>query len=851
MAGSLGTNVGGIYYEVSLDTKKMVDEQRKVDRELKNTSGSLDAFKARLTTVASAVGILAAALAAVKVARLADEMRMLNARVEVAAGSVTAGAAAFNELVTISRRTQSSLEGNIEVFNRLNQSILAMGGTQADTLQITELLGKAIKVSGASAVEAKAAMLQFGQALGSGKLQGDELRSLMETAPYLMRQLADGISVPVGALKKLGEEGKLTADVVTNALTKAAQKIDADFQKLPQTFEAALTVAQDQAALAALRFDELAGGSAVLAGVTKGLGEVLEQLGNQFAAMTGEAEKLGRNDAVSSWADATRAAFSYVVDAADVLWQTLSVLGRNVAFVFKGIGTEIGGIGAQVAAVMRGDFAGAAAIGDEMKRDADQRRRDLEAADAATLSRAQTMGEKMRQAWATPRADYSNEGRSRKAAPSKLKAPAGSESPKKQKFDSEGYLSGLRQQTLAGVDLVEAIEQESLRKNDERLKKREISAKEHAEAVKLIEVKATQDRQAIQLAAGEEYRKYIEEQGEKEKQARKDAIEYAAQLTKAINPIDALRQEYEAKLQLVTQYEQLMAQAGVDATMQGEMTRTEITRQYELQRQALAEQSFRSQSEANAFLMDSLNSLSQTATTSIMGLINGTMTAQEAMRGLANTVLNEAVGALVQIGIQQIKNALTAKTIEAADKARAAANGAVYAASVTAQVAGMSAMAAQNAFAATAAIPIVGPLLAPAAAAAAGAAAGAIGAPAIATAPLAGARQYGGPVAAGSMYRVGEGNRPEMFMGDSGRAYMIPGEKGKVIGNGDLAAGGGVQWKIIINNSAPGATASVSSIDEQSRTVTLAVSAVAEQISSNSGPVWSAMRGATNVQSRL
>lgn len=114
-------------------------------------------------------------------------------------------------LEEMSRRTQTAVADNAAVFSRLNQSLIQMGGTQEDTLRLTELLGKAVKVSGGSAQEASAAMLQFGQALGSGKLAGDELRSLMETAPYLMRQLADGIGVPVGSLKKLGEEGKLTA----------------------------------------------------------------------------------------------------------------------------------------------------------------------------------------------------------------------------------------------------------------------------------------------------------------------------------------------------------------------------------------------------------------------------------------------------------------------------------------------------------------------------------------------------------------------------------------------------------------------------------------------------------------
>lgn len=394
------------------------------------------------------------------------------------------------------------------------------------------------------------------------------------------------------------------------------------------------------------------------------------------------------------------------------------------------------------------------------------------------------------------------------------------------------------------------IEQEAMRQNDEHLKKKEISAADHEKNKTLILAAGNQSRQELMAKETKSFFDELDKQEKEKNQREQAAIQYGAALTKAINPVDALRQEYEAKLQLVTQYEQMMAMAGVDATAQAEATKAQIRNEYELQRTALSEQTFRSQNEANAFLIDSLNSLSQTATTSIMGLLQGTMSAQDAMKALASTVLNEAVGALVQIGLQQIKNALLADTLAAADKARAAANGAVYAASVGAQVAGMSALAAQNAFAATAAIPIVGPGLAPAAAAMAAAASAALGAPAVATAPLAGARAYGGPVSADRMYRINERGAPEMYTASNGTQYMLPTANGNVTPANEVGGGGSVQWNIVINNTATGTMASAS-VDQQSRTVQIAVTEVAQQISSNSGPVWSAMRGSTNIRSAL
>jgi hypothetical protein len=167
--------VGGIYYEVSADTSKLVQAQRQVEASTKQMAFSFNA-------VAIAAKALAIAYSMIKTAQLADDMRLLSARVLVAAGSIDAASVAMAELQRISTKTQTAIAANAQVFQRLNGSIVQMGGTQADTLRVTELLGMAVKVSGASAQEAASAMTQFGQALGSGKLAGDELRSLMENA---------------------------------------------------------------------------------------------------------------------------------------------------------------------------------------------------------------------------------------------------------------------------------------------------------------------------------------------------------------------------------------------------------------------------------------------------------------------------------------------------------------------------------------------------------------------------------------------------------------------------------------------------------------------------------------------
>jgi tape measure domain-containing protein len=806
-----GTQVGGVYYDVSMDTRKLIDGEREASRSMRRMGDEGDALATRLSATAAAVAVLAAAMSSIKIAQRADEFRLLAARVQVAAGAIEAGAVAFDELAAISRRTQTSLEGNAEVFNRLNQSILQMGGTQRDTLQMTELLAKAIKVSGASAVEAKAAMLQFGQAMGSGKLAGDELRSLAETAPYLMRQLADGIGVPVGALKKLGEDGKLTADVVANALTKAAAQIDADFKKVPQTIADAMTAASDAAALAMLKFDELTGGSAVMAGVVKGAGEVFDKLADQIGAANGKAGELGRNDAVRSWADTSRQALSYLIDAADLAWQTLSVLGRNVAFVFRSIGADIGGMAAQVVLMAKGDLGGANAVGAAMKADAEKRRAELDAADAKTLSRTKLFGQQMREAW--EQGAGGGQGFVNPAtAMSKLKAPAGDDKPKKATgapFDGTGYLASLERATLDGYARIDSVEREALRKNDVLLEQKKLSLAEHMQAMNMIREEAAQQRKAQSERELEDLLARISEEGAiRDQEAKRQAAEearkkqgrdFALGVQAESDPIARLLLEQERKKALLAQFAmedqanmQLYADAKVALEQETERRITEIRLQEEERRRAAQ-----------------------------VAQLQGYSAMFGGMADLAKA-----------FGSEQSK---TYKALFAVSKAFAIADSIIK---IQQGIAGVLATEA------TLPKKIAGAALV--------ASQGANLVATIRSSNFGGGRQYGGPVSSGTLYRVNETGRPEMFTGSNGSQYMLPTSRGRVTPADEVGGGAGGGWKIIINNAPPGTTATV---DDQARTIEVAVAQaearVADSLATNTGKVWSALRAGSNVQSRL
>ena len=111
-----------------------------------------------------------------------------------------------------------------------------------------------------------------------------------------------------------------------------------------------------------------------------------------------------------------------------------------------------------------------------------------------------------------------------------------------------------------------------------------------------------------------------------------------------------------------------------------------------------------------------------------------------------------------------------------------------------------------------------------------------------------GGRQYGGPVQAGMMYKVNETGAPEMFQGANGSQYMMPNKSGQVVPANQL--GGRSAPNIVVNNNAGSVATARASYDSRTDTTTITVSEVANQIRSRSGPIWNALK-TTNVQGRL
>src|SRR6218665_4038260 len=176
-----------------------------------------------------------------EIVQIADAWNMMSARLNLATAGSREYTVAQKELFAIAQRMGVPIQETATLYGRLQQAVRMLGGEQQDAISLTESISQALRISGASATEVQSSLLQFGQALSAGVLRGEEFNSVVENSPRLAKALADGLSVPIGRLRTIAEEGRLTADVVVTALMSQKDKLAAEYAQLPVTVSQAFT----------------------------------------------------------------------------------------------------------------------------------------------------------------------------------------------------------------------------------------------------------------------------------------------------------------------------------------------------------------------------------------------------------------------------------------------------------------------------------------------------------------------------------------------------------------------------------------------------------------------------------
>lgn len=145
------------------------------------------------------------------------------------------------------QRSRGSFTDTMGLVSQLGTMAPDAFKSSQEIVQFAEQLNKQLALSGANGQAAQAAILQLEQGLASGVLRGDELNSVMEQAPALAKSIADYMGVGIGQLRELGSQGVITADIVKNALFKAAEETNTAFEKTPMTWAQVWTAASNLA----------------------------------------------------------------------------------------------------------------------------------------------------------------------------------------------------------------------------------------------------------------------------------------------------------------------------------------------------------------------------------------------------------------------------------------------------------------------------------------------------------------------------------------------------------------------------------------------------------------------------
>ncbi|HBR1772190.1 TPA: tape measure protein [Klebsiella pneumoniae] len=804
------TDFGKYTIEIEADAAKLLAGQasadtalKQIENSVKKTANSADKLDKSLDNLGGGFSRLAVAVkgyisiqALIKLQQLSEEFTLLQARVTRLSSSSEEGARSFQQLVSIASTTGASLGDTVNLWQQLTATLKTVGATNSDVNRLVMTLQKIGTIGGSSAQEMANALRQFMQSVASGRIQAEEFNSVLEQMPELARQIADGMGIPFNELRQLMLAGKLDIGEVLAAIEKRSDEINQQFETMPRTVSQATNALITQFGVAISKIDDAIGTSRYLA-------KLLDQTALSISVATGNVDPIvaidAQLDSLNKKLAVTEAAYNTVSKAS--------------IYTDPGTKTQIDAIKGQIAALERAKSlysdVGKAASGsvdgskpayitnlekktaennansiiksgqtvvDKLTQQREQLSKDKakgliddkKYAEAAAVLDKQIADARKKQD-KTPKNAFARgddsidnlqrqiavltmryDENTREAAQFNAVAALGAKATDAQKERVRELAGQLFDAQQRQKDLNDAISNDPLRKEnkaysdgrdqlkrqldgqmiDQKTYNQQSELMEQRHQVNLAKIRAQQVVTPQQQAAGE------------------------------VDPVQRLANQHAQELALIQQFEQQKTITEQEALA----LRNAANNTYEKQRIEAQWEIFRNQSTTNELMAAAVDGFASQAASSMTGLINGTQSATEAFKNLGNAILNSVIQALVEVGIQYLKNAAMAMI---ADKMT----------SNSSQQAGAQTAAAWAPAAAAASIATFG-------GAAIAGIAGMVAAFAIGAA-LAGKRKNGGTVGAGGAYQVGEGNMPELLQTKNG-LIMIPGDRGRVFSNKDV-----------------------------------------------------------------
>ncbi|HBF8529259.1 TPA: tape measure protein [Clostridioides difficile] len=226
-------NIESILTRIEQKISKTDEQQKKFNEDINKGASSTDTLLGNIKKVAGAyIGLKSIG----SLINLSDQMTNTNARLSMINDGQQSDAGLNKMIFQSAERSRASYLDTAKIVSRIGMNAGKAFSSTKEIVAFAEQLNKKFVIAGATTEETNSALLQLTQGLGSGVLRGEELNAVFESAPNIIQSIADYLDVDIGKIRSMASEGMLTADIVKNSLLAAAEQTNAEFEKMPYTF---------------------------------------------------------------------------------------------------------------------------------------------------------------------------------------------------------------------------------------------------------------------------------------------------------------------------------------------------------------------------------------------------------------------------------------------------------------------------------------------------------------------------------------------------------------------------------------------------------------------------------------
>lgn len=216
--------------------EKLKDNTKQSSGEAQNLSRIMGGIKTLIASYAGFNALQGIAKTSDDLTQTTARLGMMNEGFRETGGALESTDDLVNLVYASAQDARGSFGDMAAVVAKFGNNAKDAFSSSAEVVDFANLIQKQMTIAGASTQEASNAMLQLSQALGSGVLRGDELNSIFEQAPNLIQTIADYMDVPIGSIRQMASDGKLSADTVKAAIFSASEDINAKFDQMPMTW---------------------------------------------------------------------------------------------------------------------------------------------------------------------------------------------------------------------------------------------------------------------------------------------------------------------------------------------------------------------------------------------------------------------------------------------------------------------------------------------------------------------------------------------------------------------------------------------------------------------------------------